>query len=388
MGKQAHIGVALLNGTEDDLKKIAEHAKIERFKKVYESQLKLSQRFNAPPPPVPPTLAEHYPEIVEAQKKAKEQGESARRADPYKKFDLASLTDKLSEMEDESEVPTIKLGDASVAAPFTSKLANVQAITHIIRQGRCTLVATTQMYKILALNCLISAYSLSVQYLDGIKYGDYQVTITGMLMSICFLCISRAKPIEKLSKERPLNNIFNAYVVSSVMLQFTIHIAAMLYMTWLCNQVDPRKEAVDLEADFKPSLLNTAVYLVSLSQQVSTFAVNFQGRPFREGITENPTLYYGLLSVAGVAICGATDFIPELNRWLQLVEMPLMFRIKLTTLMVVDYGGAWLVDKVLKRSLADVSPKPIIVQGLARREARRALEEKERQSTSADKKTV
>ena len=49
------------------------------------------------------------------------------------------------------------------------------------------------MYKILALNCLITAYSLSVQYLDGIKFGDYQITITGMMMSVCFLCISRAK---------------------------------------------------------------------------------------------------------------------------------------------------------------------------------------------------
>lgn len=68
-----------------------------------------------------------------------------------------------------------------------------RVVAHIIRQGRCTLVATVQMYKILALNCLISAYALSVQYLDGIKYGDYQVTITGMLMSVCFLCISRAK---------------------------------------------------------------------------------------------------------------------------------------------------------------------------------------------------
>lgn len=72
-------------------------------------------------------------------------------------------------------------------------LTRSNIVNNIIRQGRCTLVATIQMYKILALNCLISAYSLSVLYLDGIKFGDLQVTISGMLMAVCFLCISRGK---------------------------------------------------------------------------------------------------------------------------------------------------------------------------------------------------
>jgi cation-transporting ATPase 13A1 len=46
-----------------------------------------------------------------------------------------------------------------------------------------------------------------------------------------------------------------------------------------------------------------------------------QGRPFREGIRENSALYWGLVGASGVAFSGATDFIPELNRWLQVVEM-------------------------------------------------------------------
>jgi cation-transporting ATPase 13A1 len=229
--KQAHIGVALLDGTPEDLQKIAEYQKVERIKKVYESQLKISARFGQVPPPVPPAIAHLYPDVVEAQKKAAEDLQAARKKNPMEKvmsvvfvrvgwltifqFDLASITDAMANMEGDEDVPQIKLGDASCAAPFTSKLSHVAAseynayyqesllnlgiVTHIIRQGRCTLVATIQMYKILALNCLITAYSLSVQYLDGIKFGDYQVTVSGMLMSVCFLCISRAKVCSGLS---------------------------------------------------------------------------------------------------------------------------------------------------------------------------------------------
>ncbi len=239
--KQAHIGVALLNGSQDDLNKIAEHYRTQKMKEIYEKQVGLMKRFSQPSPPVPIQIAHIYPpgptnphyEKAMLQQAERKGGTGAVAAKPeatdtpngiptitspggqalqQSNGDLtpkqrkqleaqqkaAGMADKftqsLLEQElDESEPPKIKLGDASVAAPFTSKLANVVAIPNILRQGRCTLVATIQMYKILALNCLISAYSLSVLYLEGIKFGDGQVTISGILMSVCFLSISRAK---------------------------------------------------------------------------------------------------------------------------------------------------------------------------------------------------
>jgi manganese-transporting P-type ATPase len=88
--KQAHIGVALLDGSPEDLQKIAEHQRIERIKKVYESQVKLSARFGQPPPPVPPALAAAHPELVEAQKTALEKQTIARKKNPMEKVSMLS----------------------------------------------------------------------------------------------------------------------------------------------------------------------------------------------------------------------------------------------------------------------------------------------------------
>ena len=407
--KQAHIGVALLNGTEQDLEKIGKHAKENRMKDVYEKQISMMKRFGQPAPPVPVHIAHLYPAgpgnphyekameresqyknnaltaasaavltknengtaVEEKQEATSQEVAPAKTEQELRKEKAQKAANALAEkmtmamMEeafDDTEPPTIKLGDASVAAPFTSKLANVIAIPNIIRQGRCTLVATIQMYKILALNCLISAYSLSVLYLDGIKFGDGQVTISGMLMSVCFLSISRAKPVERLSRERPQNNIFNVYIIGSVLGQFAVHIVTLIYISQYVQRTEPKEENVDLEREFKPSLLNSAIYLLQLIQQISTFAINYQGRPFRESIRENRMMFYGLVAVAGIAFSCATEFVPEINQQLKLVPFSTEFQITLTVTMALDFGLCWLIENVLKNAFSDYRPKDIAVR--------------------------
>lgn len=83
--KQAHVGIALLNGTPEDLQKIAEHQKHERIKKVYETQLNISARFGQPPPPIPPTIAHLFPEAVQAQQRAAAALQVAREKNPMEK---------------------------------------------------------------------------------------------------------------------------------------------------------------------------------------------------------------------------------------------------------------------------------------------------------------
>jgi cation-transporting ATPase 13A1 len=44
--------------------------------------------------------------------------------------------------DDDGTAPVVKLGDASMAAPFTANHSSVRPVTDIIRQGRSTLVTT------------------------------------------------------------------------------------------------------------------------------------------------------------------------------------------------------------------------------------------------------
>ena len=266
-----------------------------------------------------------------------------------------SLQQVFAELEEtDGEVPKVKLGDASMAAPFTSRAPSIKATADIIRQGRCTLVSAIQMQQVLMLSCLISAYSLSVLYLDGIRSSENQMMASGTALTVAGLAFSYATPVHTLSAVRPLRSIFHPANFLSLIGQLVIHLAAMIYAVHLVKSTtgeevefptaekiavvsqDVMKAANETQRSFweqgppfEPCLLNTVVFLVDTVQRVCVMLVNYKGRPFMLGALENKSLITSMMSmVIGAFVC-AFEVVPWLNKKLQLVSMPDdMFRYK------------------------------------------------------------
>jgi manganese-transporting P-type ATPase len=150
-----------------------------------------------------------------------------------------------------------------------------------------------------------------------------------------------------------------------------------------------RSDDVDLEAEFKPSLLNSAIYLLQLIQQISTFAINYQGRPFRESLSENKAMFYGIVGVSGLAFVCAMELIPEINEGMKLVPFSDEFKMKMTTSMVIDYLFCYIIERALKAGFSDFRPRDIAErrpEQLEREMARKKLEAEKKENEEEAKR--
>jgi len=288
-----------------------------------------------------------------------------------------SSSDPMQGLED-AALPIVRPGDASVAAPFTSRTPSVRSVVTLIRQGRCTLLSALQQQQIMMLECIISAYALSALSLEGARSSERQMMASGWLLMTASLAFSYTKHVDEMHPVRPLRRLFHPAVFLSMLGQAAIHVFCMGYGVRLAKETmgpDALKAVLDFHkaakakelpeqqnsdedpwaeiktmwmTPFKPNLLNTVVFLVETSQMISVLFVNYKGRPWMKGILENHPLFLSVfLCVAGVAGC-AWGVRPEINDLIHLEAFPDDdFRWKVMGLVSLSLVGTFVWDRLI-----------------------------------------
>jgi manganese-transporting P-type ATPase len=283
--------------------------------------------------------------------------------------------------------PVVQMGDASVAAPFTSRAPSIRAVVQIIRQGRCTLLVAVQTMQIMMLESLVSAYTFAAITMEGGRSTEIQLIGSSVFVMIASIAFTYAQPNKKLSKVLPLKSVFSPAIFVSVLVQVTIHLGVLVYaMNWAKSQMGPdalselyeferirdekltKAMAVQEEASadvsswmtggvdmwnmfksvpYSPNLLNTVMFLVKTSQQVAVLVVNYKGSPWMQGALENKALFLSMFSCAlGIVVC-STGYVPVVNDTLELMVLPTLLRNKLLLLLAMSTIGSFLADRII-----------------------------------------
>lgn len=75
--------------------------------------------------------------------------------------------------------------------------------------------------------------------------------------------------------------------------------------------------------EFKPSLVNSTIYVIWLSVQIATFMVNYKGHPFMQSLRNNRPLCFSFMIPMFVVFSCVNNWIPSLSEQLSIVEFPL-----------------------------------------------------------------
>ena len=174
------------------------------------------------------------------------------------------------------ETGIVNLGDASIAAPFTSRRASINSIVDLMRHGRSSLVVMLLTFKTLGISSLVSSVTLMMLRSSEIKLGEMQQMMIGMVFLSAFF-MSSAKPKETLSRARPLPHILNAYFILTVLAQAAIHFGLFYSVSSTAETfLSEPLGAIVKDAPFTPNLMATVLFYCYLWATFCNYAVNYE----------------------------------------------------------------------------------------------------------------
>ncbi|KAJ5953419.1 hypothetical protein N7454_000315 [Penicillium verhagenii] len=179
--------------------------------------------------------------------------------------------------------------EASVAAPFTSRVFEISCVPTLIREGRAALVTSFCCFKFMSLYSAIQFSTVSFLYTSGSNLGDFQFLFIdlALIMPIAIF-MGWTGPYPTLSRKRPTADLVSRKVLTPLLGQIIMVVLTQLVIFQTVQSQDwflPPQ--LDLEKSNIVNSENTALFLFSCFQYILTSIVLSVGPPFRQPMTLN-----------------------------------------------------------------------------------------------------
>ncbi|KAF4120141.1 cation-transporting P-type ATPase 13A3/4/5, partial [Geosmithia morbida] len=178
--------------------------------------------------------------------------------------------------------------EASVAAPFTSRVFDIRCVLEVIREGRASLVTSFSCFKYMSLYSTIQFTSVSFLYAKASNLGDFQFLFIDLALILPLaIFMGWSGPALKLHKKRPTADLVSRKVLTPL-LGLMVLCAVTQAVPYAIAKKQPWYKGPDpsLEENIK-NTENTVLFLTSCFEYIMSAVILNAGAPFRERTAEN-----------------------------------------------------------------------------------------------------
>jgi cation-transporting ATPase 13A3/4/5 len=179
--------------------------------------------------------------------------------------------------------------EASVAAPFTSRVFDITCVPEVIREGRAALVTSFSCFKYMSLYSAIQFTSVSFLYASASNLGDFQFLFIDLILILPIaIFMGWTGPYPVLCRKRPTANLVSRKVLTPLIGQITI---CILIQTIAFHAVRRQPWFIPPHLDKDKSNIenseNTTLFLISCYEYILSGIVLSVGPPFRQAMAHN-----------------------------------------------------------------------------------------------------
>lgn len=240
--------------------------------------------------------------------------------------------------------------EASVAAPFTSKVPSIRSMWTLLREGRCALASSIACYKYMACYSMIQLITCVLLYSI---WWDSRLTDPQFLWIDIFLVfplsffMGATKPREELSSRKPPGALVSLSVVGSVVLQTILHfLSQLLFFIYLSRSYIPQYHP---EWDLHTSTIFRvgALFLFANFEYIGTCLAYSISKPWRKGLWTNYAFAISLLLLFAGNVW-MTFYPPKwVAKLLQISEMEMWLKVTLFIAALLEMAVAWGIERFI-----------------------------------------